>query len=131
MYDRLFYLNTVTDDEVDECHGCYDIQTWHEILGQCNYGDVLKLEIVTDGMKIKGKTETSKLKCEVCTKGKFAESRNRGADEKAKAALELVHTDLTGPIEPTAKDGFRYTLAFTDDYSGAVLTYFLKAKSDS
>lgn len=44
---------------------------------------------------------------------------NREPDERAKAALELVHTDLAEPVEPEAKDGFRYTPAFTDDYSGA------------
>ncbi|RXN12697.1 Retrovirus-related Pol poly from transposon TNT 1-94 [Labeo rohita] len=84
--DRLFYLSTVTN-EIDECNVCYDLQTWHEILGHCNYDDVLKLESVTDGMKIR---------------------------------------DLAGPIEPAGKDGFRFVLAFTDDYSGAVFTYFLK-----
>lgn len=133
VYDRLYYLSTVTheSDDVDECHGCYDLQTWHEILGHCNYDDVLKLESVTEGMKIKGKTDVSNLKCEVCMKGKFAQSRNREPDERAKVALALVHTDLSGPIEPAAKDGFRYALAFTDDYSGAVFVYFLKVKSDT
>lgn len=73
----------------------------------------------------------SMLKCEVCTHGKFAQNRSRERDEKAKVALELVHTDLAGPIEPIAKDGFKYILAFTDDYSGAIFTYFLKAKSET
>lgn len=105
---------------------CYDLQTWHEILGHCNYDDVLKLESVTDGMKIRGKTDKSNLKCEVCVKGKFAQNRNRDPD-----VFELVHADLAGPIEPAGKDGFRFALVFTDDYSGAVFTYFLKTKSDT
>lgn len=99
MYDRLFYLSTVAN-EIDECNVCNDLQTWHEILGHCNYDDVLKLESVTDGMKIRGKMDKSKLKCEVCVKGKFAQNRNRDPDEKATEALELVHADLAGPIEP-------------------------------
>ena len=133
VYDRLFYLNTVNEEnvDIDECHGCYDIKTWHEILGHCNYEDVLKLQNVTEGMAIKGKVDISHLTCEVCTEGKFAQSRSREPDAKAKNALDLVHTDLSGPIDPTAKDGFRYTLAFTDDYSGAVFVYFLKSKSDT
>ena len=133
MYDRLYYLNTVNEEnvDVDECHGCFDVKTWHEILGHCNYEDVLKLQNVTEGMAIKGKIDTSNLSCEVCTQGKFTQSRNREPDSRAKVALELVHTDLSGPIDPTAKDGFRYTLAFTDDYSGAVFVYFLKSKSDT
>ena len=131
-YDRLYFLNTVDcEAEDDACYGCYDIQTWHEILGHCNYDDVSQLEKVTEGMKIKGGIDKSNLNCEVCTRGKFAQSRNRQPDARAKAAFNLVHTDLAGPIEPEAKEGFRYTLAFTDDFSGAVFVYFLKTKSDT
>lgn len=134
-HNRLYYLDTVSESESNEasdfCNGCYDIQTWHEILGHCNYDDVSRLQDVVEGMQIKGKYDKSKLSCEICTQGKFVQSRNREADARAKAALELVHTDLAGPIDPTAKDGFRYALAFTDDYSGTVFVYFLKAKSDT
>lgn len=42
-----------------------------------------------------------------------------------------MHTYLAGPIDPEAKEGFKYALKFTDDYSGAVFIYFLKAKSDT
>ena len=90
-----------------------------------------KLKNVTEGMKFKGKIDKSSLNCEVSTKGKLAQSRNQEPDERAKAALEVVHTDLAGAIEQEAKDGFRYTRAFTDDYSGAVFVYFLNAKSDA
>lgn len=133
VYDRLFYLNTTDEEDADveKCHACFDIKTWHEILGHCNYKDVLKLQNVTEGMTIKDNLDTSNLSCEVCTKGKFAQSRSREPDTKAKVALELVHTDLSGPIDPVAKDRFRYTLAFTDDCSGAVFVYFLKSKSDT
>lgn len=73
VYNRLYYLNTVSNEKDDGCHGCYDIQTWHEILGHCNYEDVSKLGNVTEGMKIKGKVDKSSLNCEVCTERKFAQ----------------------------------------------------------
>ncbi len=73
-YNRLYYLNTVKEDS-DSCNGCYDIQTWHEILGHCNYDDVSKLQNVVEGMKIKGKIDKSNLNCEICTQGKFVQSR--------------------------------------------------------
>jgi len=38
---------------------------------------------------------------------------------------------LAGPIEPVAKDGYKYAIIFTDDFSGCLLTYFLKSKSDA
>ena len=70
-------------------------------MGHCNINDVLKLPNVVEGMKITGNT---KLDCNVCTEGKF--SKNKRADAKASAPLELVHTDLAGPIEPTSRDGY-------------------------
>ena len=85
--NRLYYLITYDNGEHelenDECHACYDVQTWHEILGHCNYDDVLKLESVTKGMKVKNKTECNLPPCEICIQGKFAQSRNRMADVKA------------------------------------------------
>lgn len=34
-------------------------------------------------------------------------------------------------IEPADKDGYRYAIAFTDDYNGMIFPYFIKAKSDT
>ena len=52
-------------------------------------------------------------------------------DVRAKVSMELVHSDLAGPIDPVARDGFSYAITFTDDYSGAIFVYFLKVKSDA
>ncbi len=48
---------------------------------------------------------------EVCMQGKFIQIRNRGPD--AKAALEMVHIDLAGPIDQMSRDRHRYALSFT------------------
>ena len=81
------------------------MQDWHEILGHCNLNDVLALENVVDGMKITGKKEFD---CGVCVMGKMTQPRNRKPDKRATKNLELVHCDLAGPIDPIAKEGFRY-----------------------
>jgi transposase InsO family protein len=88
----------------------------------------VKLQDVVDGMKV---SDNSKPDCNTCVLGKMTQSRNRNPDIRSKAPLELVHTDLAGPIDPMSKEGFRYTIAFTDDYSGVVFVYFLKNKSDT
>ena len=134
VHDRLYYLHTLNNDDDegddDQCKGCHDMQTWHEILGHCNYNDIQKLQDVVDGMKIKGSTQKPP-HCEVCTQGKFFQTRNRDPDVRAKTPLELVHTDLAGPIHPESRDGYRYALSFTDDFSSTVFVYFLKNKSDT
>ena len=43
----------------------------------------------------------------------------------------MVHTDIAGPISPVSLNGFKYCVAFTDDFSGAVFVYFIKNKSDT
>ena len=90
----------------------------------------MKLEEVVDGMKISD--SSSRPDCETGILGKMTQSRNRNPDVRSNVPLELiVHTDLAGPIDPMSKEGFRYSIAFTDDYSGVVFVYFLKNKSDT
>ena len=82
-------------------------------------------------MKVTGKGSIKPGDCNTCILGKLTDDRNRQPDKRAKSPLELVHTDLSGPIEPVSRDGFKYSIAFTDDFSGAVAVYFLKSKSDT
>ena len=76
-------------------------------------------------------TDDDVVECKICTQGKMTQSRSRVPDRKATAPLELVHSDLAGPIKPAAKDGFKYSLSFVDDYSGVIFVPFLKQKSDT
>ena len=133
VHNKLYYLHTSENmcKTDDQCKKSLDLQSWHEILGHCNYADVMRLKNVVEGMEIKNEGNKPVSKCEVCTQGKFVQTRNRGPDVRAEAPLDMVHTDLAGPIDPVSKDGHKYALSFTDDYSSAVFVYFLKHKSDT
>ena len=124
QHGRLYYLckSSVTEKRSES------LEMWHKILGQCDIDDVTKLEHVVKGMKI---NDLSKFDCETCTLAKQLNTRNREPDARGTYPFELVHTDLAGPIDRVAKDGFRYAMIFTDDYSGCLFTYFLKEKSDA
>ena len=104
------------------------LRDWHQILGHCNLQDVFALEGVVDGMKVVDKNEFD---CNVCVMGKMTQFRNREPDRRASKTLQLVHCDLAGPIQQKAKDGFRYACSFTDDFSGIVMIYFIRQKSDT
>ena len=78
-----------------------DLKEWHEILGHCNYKDILKLEHVVDGMKLSHTNTSRPGDCEICVRGKLTQSRNRKPDVRATEPLELVHADLAGPIDPS------------------------------
>ena len=88
---RLYYLCS----NVSSTKQSYDLQWGHEILGHCNMNDILKLENIVDGMKI---TDKTKLDCDTCTLGKLTQYRNRAANERASAPMELINSDLAGRI---------------------------------
>ena len=121
---KLYYLNSISSPQ----NNASSLVEWHKILGHCNYNDVRKLQSVVKGMKI---VDDQEITCEVCTQGKMCQYRNREPDQRAKGSLEFVHCDLAGPVEPAAKDGFKYALSFVDDFTGTNFIYFLKQKSDT
>jgi transposase InsO family protein len=45
--------------------------------------------------------------------------------------LELIHTDICGPITPDSFSGKEYFITFIDDYSRKCLVYFLEKKSEA
>ena len=70
--------------------------------------------------------------CEECVVSK--QHRNQfphGKSWRAKAALELVHSDIYGPITPCSNGGKRYILTFIDDFSCKSWVYFLQEKSEA
>ena len=126
---KLYYLNNVISSSMCKQNSqTKSLKDWHEILGHCNLNDVLALENVVEGMKIEKKEEFD---CGACVEGKMTQQRSRKADRRANAILELVHCDLAGPIDPIAREGYRYALAFVDDYSGLVMIYLLVNKHDT
>ena len=130
-HGRLYYLNMCdVDVNSDSVNYACDLKGWHEILGHCNYDDLLKLESLVDGMKVCGKV-CKPDDCDVCIQGKMVQSRSRKPRTRSTAPLQLVHTDLAGPITPVSTEGFVYAIVFTDDYSGATFVYFLKSKTDT
>ena len=50
---------------------------------------------------------------------------------RSKEKLELVHTDVCGPMQTQSFGGSRYFITFTDDYLCYCYTYFLKKKSEA
>ncbi|POM74849.1 Rve domain containing hypothetical protein [Phytophthora palmivora] len=81
---------------------------------------------VTDGV-------TSDAICAACCMGKMrADDFPRYPEKLVKSAgvLDLMHTDVMGPMQTKTPGGCAYVVIFIDDYSRHVTVYFMKAKSD-
>jgi hypothetical protein len=61
--------------------------------------------------------------------GKFSKASFPSSDSRSAGILDLVHTDVCGPMSQKSLSGCEYYLTFIDDYSRKTWIYFLKAKS--
>jgi len=126
-HGKLYYLDVFDDNSMssDSVNYACDLSSWHDILGHCNYDDVLKLQGVVNGMKVIGSTEKP-ADCNVCVLGKMTQGRSRTPRCRSTIPMALVHPDLAGPVDPVSADGFRYSIVFTDDFSGVIFCIFFE-----
>ena len=54
-----------------------------------------------------------------------------GTMERATDLLEIIHTDVCGPMSVEARGGYRYFLTFTDDLSKYGYIYLMKHKYET
>ena len=69
--------------------------------------------------------------CENCIVGKHQRDSFPSSSYRAKECLELVHTDLCGPMQNQSIGGSFYFLTFIDDCNRKIWVYFLKQKSET
>lgn len=69
--------------------------------------------------------------CVTCVEGKLTrKSFPFKASNRSKRVLDLVHTDVCGPMRTQTVSGKRYFLTFTDDYSRMTKVYLLRTKDE-
>lgn len=106
-------------------------ELWHKRLGHLNY-DSLKLlrDGVANDCYFQDNTNTEA--CDICLKGKQARFPFRTNAEKKVATnrLDLIHSDICGPMPTKSLGGKRYILTFLDDHTRKVFVYFLDKKSE-
>ena len=66
---------------------------------------------------------------EPCLLGKMTKTPFSGTMERATDLLEIIHTDVCGPMNIEARGGYCYFLTFTDDLSRYGYIYLMKHKS--
>jgi uncharacterized membrane protein YgcG len=70
--------------------------------------------------------------CEGCVYGKQTKlSFPEGKAVRATHVLELVHTDVCGPMQTESLGGNKYFLLFIDDFSRMCWVYFIQRKSET
>ena len=66
--------------------------------------------------------------CEHCLYGKQTLSPHKGSSSHKSEPLQLVHSDVCGPMPVLSKGGGMYFVTFIDDFSKKLWAYPLKRK---
>ena len=69
--------------------------------------------------------------CVDCIKGKLPARARKGKKGRKQDVLEMIYTDICGPITPSAIGGYKYFITFIDDCSRFGWVELLAEKSES
>src|SRR5215216_2317601 len=101
---------------------------WHCRLGHIGVKRMKKLH--SDGL-LESLDFESLERCEACLMGKMTKTPFSVMMERATDLLEIIHTDVCGPMSVASRGGYHYVLTFMDDLSRYGYIYFMKHKSET
>ena len=99
--------------------------SWQRALGHVNFRDLMRLK-----KELGLSSKVDYLQCESCETAKITRLPFGDSTTKTQQPLEIVHSDVCGPIRIPSPDGFRYFVTFTDDYTRFVHVYFIKTRNE-
>ena len=68
--------------------------------------------------------------CKGCAKGKNTKKTFPSSESKAKGILEIIHSDVCGPMSSNSLRGYAYYVSFIDDFYRNTWIYFMKKKDE-
>jgi transposase InsO family protein len=103
-------------------------ELWYIRLAHINYKALPYIcKAVTDLPELKG---DHKGICNGCAQVKNIKNPFPKWDNKTEGVLELIHSDVCGPMPSSSISGYVYYVSFIDDYSRKTWIYFLKTKDE-
>jgi len=103
-------------------------EIWHRRLGHPSHNALIKMkDELLEGIKVDAISQNV---CISCIKNKQHRLPFKSSTKRTTQPLQLVHSDLCGPMQHKSFGGSRYFLTFIDDYTRKVFVYFLKSKDE-
>ncbi|MCP3667059.1 MAG: DDE-type integrase/transposase/recombinase [Gammaproteobacteria bacterium] len=120
-----------SDERVSVAHGKDELELWHQRLCHINPQSLLKMskDGIVDGLRVCSNAQ--KMFCSSCQLGKQHRLPFPKQGSRAKDLLEIIHSDVCGPMENVSMGGARFFITFIDDYSRIGYVKFMKNKSEA
>ena len=101
-------------------------ELWHRRLAHLNYRALQAVKNIVTGIPVLQVDHDGT--CRECALGKNDKKSFPDSESRIKEILDLVHSDLCGPMTIASLGGYHYYVTFIDDYSRKTWIYFLKTK---
>lgn len=127
--DGLYQLDVEGSTPVPHTAGSASVAAslWHQRLGHTTM--LKELKPLVSGMDFSAEKENSF--CEACVEGKLARKPFKSVGAiRSKRKLQLIHSDVCGPMQTESIGGSKYFVTFIDDYSRCCKVYFMRQKSE-
>ena len=105
---------------------------WHARLGHYPISKIKKLSNCVEGLEVSKIPDDLDL-CEGCANGKLSVQpfpTSRYGEVKTDKILQIVHSDVMGPMKTVSQGGAKYVVTFIDDFSRYTVVYFMAQKSE-
>lgn len=121
LYELNTDINQVLVNDISNLN-----EVWHRRLGHLNYKTLSSMENLVNGLpKLKQYHSGA---CKGCALGKNTKGTFQNSVSRTNEVLELIHSDLCGPMSVSSIGGCKYYIIFVDDFSRKTWIYFLKYK---
>ncbi|KMQ88628.1 retrovirus-related pol polyprotein from transposon tnt 1-94 [Lasius niger] len=127
---NLFYIQEHQQEAYATVNKKNKVELWHGRFGHLNFRDLhtMKKNLDVIGMDFKDLNTTPD--CKTCLTAKSPRQPFPKRENRSSEKLQIIHTDLCGPMRTTSNGGAKYFMTITDDYSRWGDVYFLKGKDE-
>jgi hypothetical protein len=101
-------------------------ELWHRRMAHLHHGALRILREIVTGVPEFG-TKNQEL-CKGCALEKYTKTVFPSSDSRAAGILDLIHSDVCGPMSSASLSGCLYYVIFIDDFSRKSWIFFMKTK---
>ncbi|GJY38238.1 retrotransposon protein, putative, ty1-copia subclass [Tanacetum coccineum] len=128
MHDLVPNVNSIYNISTKRVkHNLDSTYLWHYRLAHISKKHIEKLQ--QEGL-LKSIDDESFDQCVSCLSDKMTRKPFPHRPERATDLLEIIHTDVYGPLRHVSRQGASYFITFTDDYSRYGYVYLFKHKHE-
>ncbi|KAL0292652.1 UNVERIFIED_CONTAM: hypothetical protein Sradi_6981600 [Sesamum radiatum] len=132
LYNGLYILQQhdliMTSQNKRKMDNQQNAQIWYARLGHVSQNRIKRL-VESKNLEIDDLDHLPA--CESCLKGKMTKKPFVGQSTVARGLVDLIHSDVYGPLNTQVRGGFSYFITSTDDHSRYGYVYLMRYKSEA